>query len=79
MARSALGLTRLLAYQAIDVETIDGAGLRHLGTVAPLEQVSDDGLAQVAVERNDRLLHCATGGVLNTTEFFAVANRVERT
>ena len=72
LARSALGLTSLLAYEAIDIDAVAESGLAHLGTVAPAGQVSSEpSLTGLAVRPNGSLLHTAPRSVLNTSEFFA--------
>ena len=71
MARSAVGLTRRLAYEPIDVQAIVGVGLTHVGTIASELQVTNQpSLSGLAVRSNGSLLCTAPADVLNTTEFF---------
>ncbi|MGI9613830.1 MAG: nicotianamine synthase family protein [Acidimicrobiales bacterium] len=73
VARSAVGLTALLAYEPIDLQAITDTGLRHVGTVAPVNHVSDEpDLTDLAIEPTSRLLHTAPSTVLNTSEYFMV-------
>ena len=71
MARSAVGLTRRLAYDPIDIHAIVGVGLTHVGTIASELHVSNQPkVSDLAVSPNRSLLSTAPADVLNTTEFF---------
>lgn len=72
MARSAVGLTAMLAYAPIQLSNVVECGLDHIGTVASALDISDGpDLNGLAVPNGPTLLHRAPIGVLNTCEFFA--------